>query len=93
MRIRSKFSLGSSLYGLAAAGAIVFAAPAFAQVEAREDGGRAEQSGEGDSKAEEGEIVVIGSYTTGEELDSATGLGLSIQETPQSVTVMTAQRM
>lgn len=28
------------------------------------------------------EIIVHGSYTTGDKLDSATGLGLSIQETP-----------
>lgn len=39
------------------------------------------------------DIVVTGSYTTNDKLDSATGLGLSIQETPQSVTVMTAQRL
>jgi len=39
------------------------------------------------------EIVVSSSYTTNDKLDSATGLGLSIQETPQSVSVMTFQRM
>lgn len=39
------------------------------------------------------DIVVTGSYTTNDELSSATGLGLTIQETPQSVTVMTAQRL
>lgn len=39
------------------------------------------------------DIVVHGSYTTDAKLDSATGLGLSIQETPQSVTVMTAKRL
>lgn len=39
------------------------------------------------------DIIVTGSYTTNEELSSATGLGLTIQETPQSVTVMTAQRL
>lgn len=39
------------------------------------------------------DIIVTGSYTTNDKLDSATGLGLSIQETPQSVTVMTAQRV
>ncbi|SFO38994.1 TonB-dependent siderophore receptor [Sphingomonas sp. OK281] len=39
------------------------------------------------------DIVVTGSYTTNDQLSSATGLGLTIQETPQSVTVMTAQRL
>lgn len=57
------------------------AAPAQAQTPAAAD------------PADENQIVVTGSYTTNEKLGSATGLGLSIQETPQSVTVMTAQRM
>lgn len=39
------------------------------------------------------DIIVTGSYTTNDALSSATGLGLTIQETPQSVTVMTAQRL
>lgn len=39
------------------------------------------------------EIVVRGSYTTNDLLDSATGLGLSIRETPQSVSVMTFERI
>ncbi|WP_308911671.1 TonB-dependent siderophore receptor [Pseudokordiimonas caeni] len=39
------------------------------------------------------EIIVEGSYTTNELLDSATGLGLSPQDTPQSVSVMTYQRI
>jgi outer membrane receptor for ferric coprogen and ferric-rhodotorulic acid len=39
------------------------------------------------------EVVVHGFYTTGDKLDSATGLGLSIRETPQSVSVMTFQRI
>ncbi|MEE4452992.1 TonB-dependent siderophore receptor [Novosphingobium resinovorum] len=38
-------------------------------------------------------IIVTGSYTTDDKLGSATGLPLSLQETPQSVTVMTAQRL
>ena len=46
-----------------------------------------------DRNADDDQIVVTGSYTTGEKLGSATGLGLTIRETPQSVTVMTAQRM
>ncbi|WP_347329889.1 TonB-dependent siderophore receptor [Marinimicrobium locisalis] len=39
------------------------------------------------------EIVVTSRYTTNEQLDTATGLGLTLYETPQSVTVMTAQRI
>ncbi|MCP8898472.1 TonB-dependent siderophore receptor [Gilvimarinus xylanilyticus] len=38
------------------------------------------------------EMVVTG-YTTNERLNSATGLGLTLYETPQSVSVMTAQRL
>lgn len=39
------------------------------------------------------EVVVRASYTTTDRLNSATGLGLSIRETPQSVSVMTSQRI
>jgi outer-membrane receptor for ferric coprogen and ferric-rhodotorulic acid len=39
------------------------------------------------------EVVVRASYTTTDRLNSATGLGLSIRETPQSVSVMTFQRI
>jgi outer membrane receptor for ferric coprogen and ferric-rhodotorulic acid len=39
------------------------------------------------------EIVVVGRYTVDERIDTATGLGLSVRETPQSVTVITQQRM
>ena len=38
-------------------------------------------------------ITVTGVYTVGENIDTATGLGLSLRETPQSVSVMTAQRI
>lgn len=41
----------------------------------------------------EDEIVVTGAYTLNERIDTATGLGLSPRETPQSVTVVTAQRI
>lgn len=53
----------------------------------------AARAAEAEPKPDSNEIVVTGSYTTNARLDSATGLGLSIRETPQSVTVMTAQRM
>jgi outer membrane receptor for ferric coprogen and ferric-rhodotorulic acid len=39
------------------------------------------------------EIVVNGGFTTNARLDTATGLGLTLQETPQSVSVMTYQRI
>lgn len=53
------------------------------------------QSSQRDADASDGvdEIVVTSRYTTNERLDSATGLGLSLYETPQSVSVMTAERI
>lgn len=39
------------------------------------------------------EIVVTGAYTINDRLDTATGLGLTLQETPQSVSIMTEQRI
>jgi len=38
-------------------------------------------------------ITVRGVYAVGENIDIATRLGLSLRETPQSVSVMTAQRI
>jgi len=38
-------------------------------------------------------IEVIGKYTVNETIDTATGLGLTLLETPQSVSVITAQRI
>lgn len=63
--------------------ALLLAVPALAQTQPEDE----KKDKENDS------IVVTASYTTNERLNSATGLGLTIQETPQSVTVMTAQRM
>ena len=45
-----------------------------------------------DEKAVE-TITVRGQYTVNETIDTATGLGLTLLETPQSVSVMTAQRI
>ncbi|WP_221801723.1 TonB-dependent siderophore receptor [Oceanobacter mangrovi] len=39
------------------------------------------------------EVVAVGGYIEREQLDTATGLGLKPLETPQSVTVFTAQRL
>lgn len=38
-------------------------------------------------------IEVLGKYTVNETIDTATGLGLSLPETPQSVSVVTVQRI
>ncbi len=43
--------------------------------------------------AESDDIVVVGRYTVDEQIDTATGLGLTVRETPQSVTVVTQQRI
>jgi outer membrane receptor for ferric coprogen and ferric-rhodotorulic acid len=80
---RSRFLAPAALALVLGCGTV---APAGAQ--SRDQTGDARRGGQAD-----GDIVVRGSYTTNDKLDSATGLGLSIQETPQSVTVMTAQRM
>jgi outer membrane receptor for ferric coprogen and ferric-rhodotorulic acid len=39
------------------------------------------------------EIVVTGGYTLPDRIDTATGLGLTVRETPQSVSIITAQRI
>lgn len=48
-----------------------------------------------DDKAEKEieKISVTGHYTVNENIDTATGLGLSLFETPQSVSVITSQRI
>jgi outer-membrane receptor for ferric coprogen and ferric-rhodotorulic acid len=38
-------------------------------------------------------VVVTGQYTVDQQIDTATGLGLTVRETPQSVTVITQQRL
>ena len=40
-----------------------------------------------------GSMQVKGAYVVNDRLDTATGLGLTLQETPQSVSIMTAQRI
>lgn len=59
----------------------VYAMPAAAQTAAEDNGG------------DEDSIVVTGKYTIDNKIDTATGLGLSVQETPQSVSIVTAQRI
>lgn len=48
---------------------------------------------EDDETTELEKVVVIGQYTVDQQIDTATGLGLTVRETPQSVTVITQQRM
>lgn len=55
------------------------ASPAFAQT--------------ADEARSEDEIVVSGRYTIPDKIDTATGLGLTVRETPQSVSIVTAQRI
>jgi len=43
--------------------------------------------------SDETDIIVTGKYTLDERIDTATGLGLTLRETPQSVSVVTAQRI
>lgn len=39
------------------------------------------------------DILVTGEYIVRDKIDTATGLGLTVRETPQSVTIITAQRI
>lgn len=39
------------------------------------------------------EMTVTGEYTVGQTLNTATGLGLTLEETPQSVSILTHERM
>lgn len=69
--------LATSTFSLLA----MIATPAFAEGEAAADGGGG------------ADIVVTGRYAIDERIDSATGLGLTLRETPQSVTVISRERI
>lgn len=73
-------------------GAIAALAAAPASAQTREGGIAPQQAAEADP-AGDAEIVVTGAYTIPNKIDTATGLGLTIRETPQSVSVVTAQRI
>lgn len=45
------------------------------------------------AKEQADDIVVNGTYTVPDRIDTATGLGLTVRETPQSVSVVTSQRI
>jgi outer membrane receptor for ferric coprogen and ferric-rhodotorulic acid len=51
------------------------------------------QAAEDQAEKDIEKITVVGSYTVNETIDTATGLGLSLFETPQSVSVITSQRI
>lgn len=53
----------------------------------------AENNTQSEDKNKIEKITVNGKYIVNETIDTATGLGLSIRETPQSVTVFTAERI
>jgi len=72
-----------SVRSMAIAGVAFIAQPALAQDETQAD----------QVQQVEREIVVTGAYTLDERIDTATGLGLTIRETPQSVSVITSQRI
>lgn len=81
---KSRGAIFSFCAGSVSTLALVFAsaAPAWAQ----------DSPEASDASAEEEEIVVTG-YTLRARLDSATGLDLSLRETPQSVTVIDQERI
>jgi outer membrane receptor for ferric coprogen and ferric-rhodotorulic acid len=72
---------------LAGAAALALASPVMAQTTAPK-----EAPARGEETSVDA-VVVTGSYTINNRIDTATGLGLTLRETPQSVTVITAQRI
>lgn len=46
-----------------------------------------------DEAAPDEDILITGKYIVPDKIDTATGLGLTVRETPQSVTILTAQRI
>lgn len=71
----------------AALGALALPAAAQAQVQAQT------QDGQADEAATVDEVIVTGRYTIPNRIDTATGLGLTVRETPQSVSIVTEQRI
>ncbi|MGK6319299.1 TonB-dependent siderophore receptor [Sphingomonas sp. DT-204] len=81
----------SKFLHLAGVALVALATPAAAQTTGqgaeRKDDARTLASGS------EEEIVVTGQYTLPDRIDTATGLGLTVRETPQSVSIITEQRI
>jgi outer membrane receptor for ferric coprogen and ferric-rhodotorulic acid len=67
---------------LASGAFLVISTPVLAQSSAAQDQ---------DTRVDE--LIVTGAYTINKRIDTATGLGLTLRETPQSVSVVTAQRI
>ena len=82
-QLLNSYRLGAGLVALATATAFVPARPVWAQDAVAADS---------EARANR-EIVVTGRYTIEERIDTANSLGLTLRETPQSVTVITAQRI
>lgn len=72
--------MGLKAFLLAGGAMACLAMPAYAQ-------------SQDDEATELDTIIVIGNYTVDQQIDTATGLGLTVRETPQSVTVVTQQRI
>jgi outer-membrane receptor for ferric coprogen and ferric-rhodotorulic acid len=89
LNVKVSLLLGPALIALTAPVAAQTAEPANAATDDRtatQDAAAAPVDGEGD-------IVVRGTYTLPDRIDTATGLGLTVRETPQSVSIVTAQRI
>jgi outer membrane receptor for ferric coprogen and ferric-rhodotorulic acid len=71
---------------------VALSSPALAQT-ARNDDARQDPRDDKAAPAADEEIVVTGRYTLPDKIDTATGLGLTVRETPQSVSIVTAQRI
>ncbi|WP_375286268.1 TonB-dependent siderophore receptor [Sphingomonas sp.] len=69
------------------------AMPAVAQTGGATAEPPAEETTERTAEEAEGDVVVTGTYTLPDRIDTATGLGLTVRETPQSVSIVTAQRI
>ena len=89
MRVKSSLFLGVALCGVAV--------PAWAQSAAQapvpERASEQESEPAGAREAGDRDIVVSGRYTIQDKIDTATGLGLTVRETPQSVSIVTSQRI
>jgi outer membrane receptor for ferric coprogen and ferric-rhodotorulic acid len=87
LRRKASLLLGPALFALAI--------PAAAQTASVPDEPASEPTSADarDDEAGGGDIVVTGKYTLPDRIDTATGLGLTVRETPQSVSIVTAQRI
>jgi outer-membrane receptor for ferric coprogen and ferric-rhodotorulic acid len=78
---------------LLATALVSLALPAAAQTGGATAAPPAEETTERTAEEAEGDVVVTGTYTLPDRIDTATGLGLTVRETPQSVSIVTAQRI